>query len=93
MNQCTSKEKFNCIFLTKETRDEFLNMSEPGLKRYPDATKILIDNDKEVVIQHYNWWKRYYYNFWYVLENGEWFNYTQEEFKEYFNLLGDDNNS
>ncbi len=90
MNQCTSQEKFNCIFLTKETRDEFLNMSEPGLRRCPDSITISEDNDKEIIVQYYKWTRHhYYYNFWYVLENAEWFKYTQEEFEKYFSLVGD----
>lgn len=88
MKTCISKERLNCIYLTKETRDEVLKELEPRLGK-DDLVSIVEDNDREVVVYHFGWHKTHYrYNNWYVKNyDGEWERYTDEEFKEQFELI------
>ena len=88
MQKCVSKKQLDCIYLTKESKDETLKILEPRLskEKYVD---IVEDDDREVVIHyHYGWDSiRYFYNHWYVKENGYEFNcYTNEEFKNMFEI-------
>ena len=88
MQLCISKEKLSCLHLTKETRDKVLKELEPRLGE-DDLVSVVEDNDKEVVVYHFGWHKSYYfYNHWYVRNyDYEWECYTDEEFKEKFQLV------
>ena len=88
MLECTSKERLKCFYLTKETRDKVLKELECRLGE-DDLVSIIEDNDKEVVVCHFGWYKsHYFYNHWYV-ENYdcEWERYTYNEFREKFELV------
>ncbi len=85
---CILKEHLNCLYLTKENRDKVLKSLKPRLGEYDDV-KIIEDNNKQVVVQHEGWRKEYYfYNHWYVRNyDCVWECYTDEEFKENFQLV------
>ena len=70
--KCVSKEQFDCMQLTKKNLTEFLRMVEP----YLDSKYVFIQDD-------------YFYNHWYVSDwnEGTWSDYTDEEFRENFELL------
>ena len=88
MKLCISKEQLNCLHLTKETRDEVLKELEPRLGR-DDCMSVITDNDRELIVRCHGWSTSYYhYNNWYVKNyDGDWERYTDEEFKEQFELV------
>lgn len=96
MVECVSREKLKCIFLTKETRDEFLKEVEPRLFEGNDCISIKTDNDRELVVLHLGLYTSYYYyNHWYVYEYHDyelpsWTRYTEEDFKKYYSLVDGD---
>ena len=87
--KCVSKQQYECIRFTKENRDEVLKILEPNI----DGEHIFIeeDNDRYCLVEHLGWYRVYYfYNHWYVLgleDYNTWSRYTDEEFKEEFELL------
>lgn len=88
MHLCISKEQLNCLHLTKETRDEVLKELEPHLGE-DELVSIVEDNDREVVVYHFGWYKaHYYYNHWYVKNyDYKYESYTEQEFEEQFQLV------
>lgn len=97
MRKCISKTRFNCIYLTKENREEFLKLAHPEYFKHKSI--VLEDNEQFFILNHtrrtkYN--DRYkemiLYNHWYVMgydySYGEmkWECYTEEEFNECFEL-------
>ena len=81
--KCVRKEQYECIYLTKQNREEVLKIFEPNI----DGEHIFIkeDNDRHCIVEHLGWYRTYYfYNRWYVLglEDYTWNCYTDEEFKE-----------
>lgn len=87
MQKCVSKELLDCLCLTKETRDEVLKELEPSLEK--DDLVSIVEDDKQVVVYYFGWYKsHYFYNHWYVRNyDCEWECYTDEEFKEKFQLI------
>lgn len=86
--KCVRKEQYECIYLTKQNREEVLKIFEPNI----DGEHIFIkeDNDRHCIVEHLGWYRTYYfYNRWYVLGLGDytWNCYTDEEFKEEFELV------
>lgn len=86
--KCVRKEQYECIYLTKQNREEVLKIFEPNI----DGEHIFIkeDNDRHCIVEHLGWHRTYYfYNRWYVLglEYHTWNCYTDEEFKEEFELV------
>lgn len=86
--KCVRKEQYECIYLTKQNREEVLKIFEPNI----DSEHIFIkeDNDRHCIVEHLGWYRTYYfYNRWYVLglEDYTWNCYTDEEFKEEFELV------
>ena len=86
--KCIRKEQFDCIRLTKENRDEFLKVLEPCI----DGKNIFIayDNNKRCSVRKLNYGiHHYFYNDWYVLDwnEGTWSRYTDDIFKEEFELV------
>lgn len=87
--KCVSKKQYECIKLTKENLKEFLRIVEP----YLDSKYVFIqdDNDKYCLVKRFEVEKYYFYNEWYVfdLDEATWEIYTDEEFKEEFELVED----
>ena len=91
MKKCVSKEQFDCIYLTKENRDEVFKILEPKIN--DESIFIKEDNDKYCFVEHLG--KRrskryYYYNYWCVLgAEGDylWEQYSPKEFEEMFKLV------
>lgn len=87
--KCVSKKQYECIKLTKENLKEFLRIVEP----YLDSKYVFIqdDNDKYCLVKRFEVEKYYFYNEWYVFDWDEatWEIYTDEEFKEEFELVED----
>lgn len=98
--KCTKKEQFECVYLTKQNRDEVLKILEPFLDKEififgrKENAFIEEDNDKYCIINHSDGnssYKHYYfYNRWYVSDDESYFwasPLTDEEFKEQFELV------
>ena len=85
--KCVSKKQYECIKLTKENLKEFLRIVEP----YLDSKYVFIqdDNDKYCLVKRFKVEKYYFYNKWYVFDWDEatWGSYTDEEFKEEFEVV------
>lgn len=85
--KCVSKKQYECIKLTKENLKEFLRIVEP----YLDSKYVFIqdDNDKYCLVKRFEEEKYYFYNDWYVFDWDEATlkSYTDEEFKEQFELV------
>lgn len=85
--KCVRKEQFDCIKLTKENLNKFLRIVVP----YLDDKYVFIqdDNDKYCLVKRFEKEKYYFYNDWYVLDwnEGIWCHYTDEEFREEFELV------
>ena len=86
--KCVRKEQYECIYLTRQNREEVLKIFEPNI----DGEYIFIkeDNDRHCIVEHLGWYRSYhFYNRWYVLgvEDYTWSCYTDEEFKEEFELV------
>lgn len=88
MNYCYSREKFDCIYLTKDNVEEALKVIDSGVfynnNKY---IKVLKDTEKYILIKNefYNCIKYFYYNSWYVHENN-WEYYSEEEFNNKYYL-------
>ena len=85
--KCTRrKEQFDCIYLTKQNRDEFLKKFEPDIGTVWKSMKK--DNDKYFIVEAPLYKTVYYYNNWYVTGMYyTWKRYTDEEFREEFELV------
>ena len=90
MKKCVSKERLDCFHLTKETRDEFLKAFEPNLGNDKHIS-IIEESDREIVIYYLGMFTLHYlYNHWYVINyEDEYECYTEEEFKDRFELVED----
>lgn len=104
LKHCRPKEKLNCIYLTKENTNKFVNI----LKEYSDSYKyknieLCQVYDEYLVIKRYigNFnndytLETYYYNHWYVEEfdyYGEfigWNPYSDENFDKYFEFINEE---
>lgn len=88
MQKCISKEQLDCIYLTKESRDEVLKILEPDIGEN-EYVSIIEDNDREIVVYHFGLYKiHYFYNHWYVRKGYyEFTRYTDKEFKDMFELV------
>ena len=98
--KCTRKEQFDCVYLTKQNRDEVLKILDPFLDKevfiFGKKEKAFIeeDNDKYCIVNHSygnSSYKHYYfYNRWYTSDDESYLwgsSYTDEEFKEEFELV------
>lgn len=86
--KCRRKEQFECVYLTKQNRDEFLKKFEPDIDTVWKS--IIEDNDIYFIVENPLYKTVYYYNNWYipgVCYTCE--HYTDEEFKEEFELVGE----
>ena len=84
--KCVSKKQFDCMYLTKQNRDEFLKKFEPDIDTVWKSIKE--DNDKYFIVDATLYKTVCYYNNWYipsVYYTCE--RYTDEEFKEQFELV------
>ena len=84
--KCRRKEQFECVYLTKQNRDEFLKKFEPDIDTVWKS--IIEDNDRYFIVENPLYKTVYYYNNWYI--TGVYYtceHYTDEEFKEEFELL------
>lgn len=89
MKQCISKERIDCLYFTKETKDEDLKILEPNLETKDYV--IINESKKGVIIDYPGFYKVFYiYNSWYVRDDILRFtHYTDEEFKKEFELVDD----
>lgn len=88
MQKCISKEHLDCVYLTKESRDEVLKILEPLLGK--DDYVSIVEEDDKVVVFHFKWRHKahYYYNHWYVRVDGdEFYPFTEDEFRNMFELV------
>ena len=87
MQKCISKDALDCILLTKDNKDEFLEIVEPMIGKN-EMIMVTIDDEKQIAVKHLGWnTSHYYYNYWYVREDGwDFTRYTKDEFEEYFEL-------
>lgn len=89
MLKCVSKEEIDCIFLTKETRDELLQLRHPDLDG--ESSYIMKDDDKELIIWQGYCSFKYLYNHWYLIDyDGSLLCYTKEDFVELYMLVDAD---
>lgn len=86
--KCVKKEQFECIQLTNQNRDEVLKILNPRFEK--EQIPIEEDNDKYCTIRLGGCKMYYFYNHWYVKYVDDyytWSCYTDEEFKEEFELV------
>lgn len=57
--KCVRKEQYECIYLTKQNREEVLKIFEPNI----DGEHIFIkeDNDRHCIVEHLGWYRSYYF--------------------------------
>ena len=86
MNKCKLKDKFDCFYFTKDTKDLILKLLKPNLEKDNGIITEEVDKGIVVVKDPYRT-EYYYYNHWYVKIDGVHFEcYTPEEFNETFEL-------
>ena len=88
--KCVRKEQFECIYLIKQNRDEVVKILNPRFEN--EQMSIEEDNDKYFAYKYLGVKRYYSYNHWYVKnvdKYGVWSVYTDEEFKEEFELVGE----
>lgn len=79
--KCTTKKQFECVYLTKQNRDEFLKKFEPDIGTVWKSIKE--DNDKYFIVEAPLYKTVYYYNNWYVTGMSYmWERYTNEDYYE-----------
>ena len=84
MNKCKLKDKFDCFYFTKDTKDLILKLLE---KDNGIITEVTEEVDKGIIVKYPYRTEYYYYNNWYVKIDGVHFEcYTSEEFNETFEL-------
>lgn len=86
--KCVRKEQYECIYLTKQNRDEVVKILNP---RFENEQMLIEEDNNRYFAYKYLGMKMYYsYNHWYVKNVDEyytWSCYTDEEFKEEFELV------
>lgn len=90
MQQCLDAQKYNCIYLTKNSIKEFLKEVKINLEE--DSDYYIFKDTEELIkisCKSINQVFTYFYNHWYVFTRDidEPLCYTDQDFKYYFTLI------
>lgn len=100
MKHCRSMSVLNCFYLTKENRDEFINILKETYQH--DNIELIEKSDERITLYfsltlnpEYSFKETYFYNYWYVEEYNyygdeiEWNLYSEEDFNKRFKFVND----
>ena len=92
--KCTSKKEYDCFYLDKNNIDDFMKMYKAKINNNVVSYKYDDDNGNSCVVIKINdeycgddidFYELYYdVNRWYVLKDGDLFDYSNDMFKEMY---------